>query len=602
VPNSPECQKIADAVDALVVQEKAKRDAIAALTGIDKWKAMQELGAIRQQLADQQAILSECEKQHASDLATEIVVLDVPNVSGPNRVARMWQLTSGGQTVKQTATVQNGIATFSAIPVNARQSFGLTIEETDHPKVSGPDFRSGPLPPATDSPQSDAVTRIEIVILDPIVITTDALSPAVPPLPIPLSYPGGLFGSISLSVTGLGFFINNGALSISAIGTAAGVTISSPFNFSAIFHVAPTFGMAPSTIVEISGAVPTLTMPSVAGTLISDLTSFISPRLLSLTLPTLSTRLNKLIVDQVCASLGLRVLPSGSVLSVRQLDMDGNGITLTPALAAFGRVLSNFQPGAPDAVTRLVTLDLNPTSISTSDTANRIAQGRVTLSGPAPPGGVSIALLCDKPEAAHVDPASLAIIEGQTSGVFTVTGIGQPLMQLQHIDATITATLADQTLTTSISVRPETPITPIQQLSSSFLSPQTGQFELEILQAVNQYRLGKQLQALAFDQACSTQPQSHSIDMAAGRVPLGHDGFELRSAAIASSTPGGHPPGAAEQVAAGQQTAQDVVQGWVQEKLPGGTNLSPIEGAYTMAGVGAARSPAGLNYFTIIFA
>jgi uncharacterized protein YkwD len=37
------------------------------------------------------------------------------------------------------------------------------------------------------------------------------------------------------------------------------------------------------------------------------------------------------------------------------------------------------------------------------------------------------------------------------------------------------------------------------------VSPQTQQFELDILRAVNQYRLGKQLQALATDEACSTQ-------------------------------------------------------------------------------------------------
>ncbi len=134
-----------------------------------------------------------------------------------------------------------------------------------------------------------------------------------------------------------------------------------------------------------------------------------------------------------------------------------------------------------------------------------------------------------------------------------------------------------------ISVRPETPITPIQLLSSSIISPQTQQLELDILQAVNQYWLGKQLQALAFDQPCATQAQSHSVDMASGRVPLGHDGFLSRFALIASSPPGGHPQGAAEQVAAGQQTAQDVVQGWVQEKLPG-TNQSPIEGVYTWRG------------------
>lgn len=218
---------------------------------------------------------------------------------------------------------------------------------------------------------------------------------------------------------------------------------------------------------------------------------------------------------------------------------------------------------------------------------------------PAPKGGVLVALSCDKPETAKVDPGSLVIAEGQVEGRFTITGIGQPLMSLQHIDATVSAAFADRVLTAPLSIYPETPVTPIQGSESPLVSVHTAQLELEILNVVNQFRLSKQLQVLASDDSCATQARSHSIDMAVGRVGLGHDGFDLRSAAIGSSAPG-HPPGAAEQVAAGKQTAQEVVQGWLQETIL--QNRSPVEGPYTMAGVGVAISPSGMNYFTIMFA
>jgi hypothetical protein len=322
MPGLTECQSLADAVDALTAQEAAQRQAIAGLSGVDKWKAMLELGTIRQQLGDQQKRLSACQKQLASDLAIEVAVLDLPGTSGARRVARVWQLSASGQNVMQTVTLQDGVATFAAIPTNARQSFGITVEETDQSGINGPDFRFGPLPPVPPDSQTDPVGRIEIVILEPVVIAFDALGAAVPPLPIPFSYSAGLLGSINLAVTGLAFEVANGLISVSAVGTVAGATISSPFAFSASFHIAPTFGMAPNGILEVSGAAATLSVPGLVGALINELQTFLSPRLLSMTLPALNTCLNKLAVDGVAAALGLNALPSGSVLSVRQVTID----------------------------------------------------------------------------------------------------------------------------------------------------------------------------------------------------------------------------------------------------------------------------------------
>src|SRR5262245_6427191 len=143
---APECQPIADALAALQAQEQAKLADVPGLAGVDRWRAIQELGVIRQQIAEQQASLDACQAQHVGDLPIEVVVFDLPGDSGPNRIARLWRMTPPDQSVKQTASVTAG-ATAVTIPTgDDRQRFGLTVEETDHPTVNGPDFRSGPLP------------------------------------------------------------------------------------------------------------------------------------------------------------------------------------------------------------------------------------------------------------------------------------------------------------------------------------------------------------------------------------------------------------------------------------------------------------------------
>ena len=263
MPNSPECQPIDDAISNLSTQEQNARNALPALTGIDKWKKMQELGTLRQQIAEQQALLADCEKQHAADLATKVVITDLPGNSGPNRIARTWQLTSDGQVVKQTVTVQDGVANLLGILGGARQSFGITIEETDHPTVNGPDFRSGPLPVAVSPNSPDPVARIEIVILDPILITADAITQAAPALPISLSFPAAPVGTLTFSITDLRMVVGSGTVSLFASGTASGAPFpfptTSPFTLSNTLHIAPAFSMAPSTVVEaLAGTVPGL--------------------------------------------------------------------------------------------------------------------------------------------------------------------------------------------------------------------------------------------------------------------------------------------------------------------------------------------------------
>jgi hypothetical protein len=417
MPNSPECQPIADAISNLSTQEQNARNALPALTGIDKWKKMQELGTLRQQIAEQQALLADCEKQHAADLATKVVITDLPGNSGPNRIARTWQLTSDGQVVKQTVTVQDGVANLLGILGGARQSFGITIEETDHPTVNGPDFRSGPLPVAVSPNSPDPVARIEIVILDSILITADAITQAAPALPISLSFPAAQVGTLTFSITDLRILVGSGTVSLFASGTASGAPFpfptTSPFTMSNTLHIAPAFSMAPSTVVEaLAGTVPVLSMPGFVGSIVQDLLPLLSSSLVDRAVEPMMSLLNTRILKRVATVLGLPALPSGSVLSIRELVASDEGLTITPVLGAFGTVLSDFLPQAPDAVVRLAALDVQPASIGTGDPAKSVAQGRVNLDAPAPAGGVTIILSCDRTDVIAIDRPTLFIAEG----------------------------------------------------------------------------------------------------------------------------------------------------------------------------------------------
>ena len=85
--------------------------------------------------------------------------------------------------------------------------------------------------------------------------------------------------------------------------------------------------------------------------------------------------------------------------------------------------------------------------------------------------------------------------------------------------------------------------------------------EQSILNYVNEHRkaIGKQpLQLLSI---ASSEANEHSVDMAKGRTAFGHNGFESRVAVITKNI--GRISAAAENVAYGELTAQQVVDGWL---------------------------------------
>lgn len=119
--------------------------------------------------------------------------------------------------------------------------------------------------------------------------------------------------------------------------------------------------------------------------------------------------------------------------------------------------------------------------------------------------------------------------------------------------------------------------------------------EGDILMYVNKHRRAIGLKDLTMLDAASAEAAKHSANMAARRVAFGHTGFEARVSAISRSL--GTVSAAAENVADGKLTAQQVVQGWLHS--PG--HKKNIEGNYTLTGIGVATDAGGVIYFTQIF-
>jgi uncharacterized protein YkwD len=120
-------------------------------------------------------------------------------------------------------------------------------------------------------------------------------------------------------------------------------------------------------------------------------------------------------------------------------------------------------------------------------------------------------------------------------------------------------------------------------------------YDDQILQLINDHRASIGKPALVKNQVIWQQANSHSLDMASGRVPFGHDGFEARIAAIRAALGAGG--SAAENVAMGYNSAAAVVNAW----LGSAGHRANIEGNSTRTGISAVQTSTGTWYYTQIF-
>jgi uncharacterized protein YkwD len=130
--------------------------------------------------------------------------------------------------------------------------------------------------------------------------------------------------------------------------------------------------------------------------------------------------------------------------------------------------------------------------------------------------------------------------------------------------------------------------------------PRSGgdtEVENEVFDLVNAHRVARGLRALALDGRAAYEARRHSAAMAAGRAPLGHEGFRDRVAAIGRVTPCQR---SAENVAFDRghaNRASEAVRGWLRSR----EHRTNVEGPYDVTGVGVASNAAGDLYVTQIF-
>lgn len=116
--------------------------------------------------------------------------------------------------------------------------------------------------------------------------------------------------------------------------------------------------------------------------------------------------------------------------------------------------------------------------------------------------------------------------------------------------------------------------------------------------AVNDHRAALRRPALRWDAALAAVARQHSRDMAAGRVPFSHRGFEAR---VARARQLGYLI-VAENLGTNNYAADTTVAVAMSGFLHSAPHRHALEGPYRWTGVGVARDTAGDFFFTQLFA
>lgn len=114
---------------------------------------------------------------------------------------------------------------------------------------------------------------------------------------------------------------------------------------------------------------------------------------------------------------------------------------------------------------------------------------------------------------------------------------------------------------------------------------------------INDYRQKQGLPPLTINKNISDIARTHSQNMADGKVPFSHNGFQERVQAIATTI---SYSSAAENVAYNMgytDPATKAVKGWLNSS----GHLKNIRGNYNLTGIGVAKNAKGEYYFTQLF-
>jgi uncharacterized protein YkwD len=117
----------------------------------------------------------------------------------------------------------------------------------------------------------------------------------------------------------------------------------------------------------------------------------------------------------------------------------------------------------------------------------------------------------------------------------------------------------------------------------------------EVLQLINEHRAELKLPPLKMNLVVTAIAASHSANMASGKVPFSHDGFDDRVAMINKQIKTAN--AWAENVAEGPRTAKSVVDMWLHSP----EHKKNIEGHYDLTGIAISKSADGSMYYTELF-
>jgi uncharacterized protein YkwD len=117
-----------------------------------------------------------------------------------------------------------------------------------------------------------------------------------------------------------------------------------------------------------------------------------------------------------------------------------------------------------------------------------------------------------------------------------------------------------------------------------------GDIEKESFKLVNDYRLSIGKSGLTRNETLDAIARGHSQDMADGKVPFGHDGFNDRMALVGQTIPWT----AAAELIALSGNAKNAVDTWIQST----EHRINLEGNYDLTGVGVVKAKTGSSFYT----
>jgi uncharacterized protein YkwD len=132
--------------------------------------------------------------------------------------------------------------------------------------------------------------------------------------------------------------------------------------------------------------------------------------------------------------------------------------------------------------------------------------------------------------------------------------------------------------------------------------PLGGEFvdlERELHRQVNRHRGRERLPTMVWDEAVAEAARGHSRDMAAGRVPFSHAGFERRAAELRRELGGWE--AIAENLAMNDYPRDSSAVRAFWGLLGSPQHRRNLEGRFTRTGVGVARGRGGDWFYTQIY-